>query len=135
MVISVVFKESCQQDTWKERYYMETCKHCRKSISPRKLYYTIRQDGRILVGIMWIVQKLWKMAKQYQDKYTIAKIEKEERIIDEVMTITTLKTSIMNEILQRCSYWKSLIITSFILRFLYNCKKSKLARQAGLPMA
>ena len=52
-------------------------------------------------------------------------------IIKEVMTITTWKSDIINEILQRRGCWKSLGITSFIQRFLYNFKESKLARQAG----
>ena len=41
------------------------------------------------------------------------------------MTSTTLKSDNMDKILQRHSYWKLLRITSWIQRFLQNCKKLK----------
>ena len=47
------------------------------------------------------------------------------------MTSTTLKSDITDEILLRFSYWKFLIITSWIQGFLRNCKRLKLERQPG----
>ena len=43
-----------------------------------------------------------------------AETEKEVRIIKDMMTSTTLKSDIMDEILLRFSYWKLLRITSWI---------------------
>ena len=57
--------------------------------------------------------------------------EKEVRIVKDMMTSTTLKSDVMDELLQRCSYWKFLRIKSWIQRFLHNCKRLKLEMQSG----
>ena len=54
-----------------------------------------------------------------------AEKEKEARIIKDLMTSTTLKSDDIDEILQRYTYWKFLIIASWIQRFLNNSKKLK----------
>ena len=60
-----------------------------------------------------------------------AETEQEARIIKNVMTSTTLKSDVMDEILQRYSCWKFSRIKSWIQRFLHNCKRLKLERQTG----
>ena len=57
-------------------------------------------------------------------------IEKKARIIKDIMTSTILKSDVMHEILQRCSYWKFLRTASWIQRFLHNCKRLKLETQS-----
>ena len=57
--------------------------------------------------------------------------EKEARIVKDMMTSTTLKSDVMDKILQRCSYWKFLRIKSWIQRFLHNSKRLKLETQSG----
>ena len=49
----------------------------------------------------------------------------------DMLTSTTLKSDIVDEILQRYSCWKFLRITSWVQRFLHNCKRLKLKRKSG----
>ena len=59
------------------------------------------------------------------------KKEKEAKIIKDMMTSTIQKSDVMDDILQRYSYWKFLRIKSWIQIFLHNYKRLKLERQSG----
>ena len=60
-----------------------------------------------------------------------AETEKEATVIKDMITSTTIKSDVMDEILQRYSYWKFWRISPWIQRFLHNCKRLKLERQSG----
>ena len=62
-------------------------------------------------------------------KKATAETEKEARIMKNMMTSTTLKSDVMDEILQRYSHWKFFRISSWMQRFLHNCNTLKLERQ------
>ena len=59
-----------------------------------------------------------------------AETEKEARIMKDMITSTTLKSDVMEEILQRYSNWKFFRISSWMQRVLHNCNKLKLERQS-----
>ena len=60
-----------------------------------------------------------------------AETEKEATVIKDMITSTTIKSDVMDEILQRYSYQKFWRISPWIQRFLHNCKRLKLERQSG----
>ena len=65
-----------------------------------------------------------KRQKQLQNHKNKARITKD------MITKTTLKGDVLDETLKRYSYWKFLRITSWIQRFLHNCKRLKSERQS-----
>ena len=57
------------------------------------------------------------------------KSEKEAKLIREVMCVAADQEEEFNEILQKCNFWKVIRITSWIFRFITNCRnKEKLSR-------
>ena len=128
-------------------YYKQFVKNCsnkmreKKKIAWRYVNTTenpadIRSRGMSVakMGKLWWKGPVWardsnSWPSDIKTKAT-AETEKEATIIKDMLTSTTLKSDVVDEILQRYSYWKFLRITSWIQKFLHNCKRLNLERKS-----